>query len=130
LKNLHVFFGSGAIGGLVNSLALWLLGQQGITHTIGVSIAPALTPQWLYPRIVWGGIWGITFILPFMKSRLIAKGLVLSLLPTAFQLFYVFPQQGHAGMMGMGLGQLTPVLVVVLNMVWGLVAGLSISVSK
>jgi len=130
MKNFLFYFAAGALGGLANSLALWLLGDFGITRMLHVSLAPALTPQWLYPRIVWGGIWGFSFVLPFMKSRLISKGLVLSLLPTIFQLFYVFPKQGHQGTLGMGLGMLTPVLVVMLNMVWGFVAGLTIKVSK
>jgi hypothetical protein len=97
---------------------------------LGVSLSPALNPQWLYPRIVWGGLWGMAFVLPIMKSRLISKGLVLSLLPTIFQLFYVFPKQSHHGMLGVGLGMLTPGFVVILNMVWGFVAGLTIKVSK
>ena len=130
MKNFLFYFAAGALGGLANSLALWLLGDFGITRMLHVSLAPALTPQWLYPRIVWGGIWGFAFVLPFMKSRLISKGLVLSLLPTIFQLFYVFPKQGHQSVLGMGLGMLTPVLVVILNMVWGFVAGLTIKASK
>ncbi len=130
MKNLLFYFACGCLGGLSNSLALWLLGDLGITRMLGVSLSPALNPQWLYPRIVWGGLWGMAFVLPFMKSRLISKGLVLSLLPTIFQLFYVFPKQSHHGMLGMGLGVLTPVFVVILNMVWGFVAGLTIKVSK
>jgi hypothetical protein len=85
VKNLLFYFACGCLGGLSNSLALWLLGDIGITRMLGVSLAPALNPQWLYPRIVWGGLWGMAFVLPFMKSRLISKGLVLSLLPTIFQ---------------------------------------------
>ena len=130
MKNLLIYFASGSLGGLINSLALWLIGDLGITKMFGVSLAPALSPQWLYPRIVWGGLWGIAFVLPFMKSRLIGKGLVLSLLPTIFQLFFVFPKSTNQGMLGMGLGMLTPVLVVILNMVWGFVAGLAIKLSK
>jgi len=40
------------------------------------------------------------------------------------------PPKGHHGMLGMELGVLTPLLVVVLNMVWGFVAGLTIKVAK
>lgn len=130
MKNLLFYFAAGALAGLANSLVLWLLGDLGVTKLLGVSLVPALTSQWIYPRIVWGGIWGLAFVLPFMKFRLISKGLVLSLLPTIFQLFYVFPKQGHQGMLGIGLGILTPLFVVALNMVWGFVAGLTIKVSR
>jgi hypothetical protein len=129
MKKLLVYFASGCLGGLANSLAVWLFGQFGITKMFGVALAPALSPEWLYPRIVWGGLWGLAFILPFMKSRLINKGLILSLLPTLYMLFFVFPQS-RAGMLGLGLGMLTPVLVVFFNMIWGFVAGLTIKVSK
>jgi hypothetical protein len=33
-------------------------------------------------------------------------------------------------MLGIGLGMLTPIFVVILNMVWGAVAGLTIKLSK
>ena len=129
MKNFLVYFASGCLGGLANSLAVWLSGKYGITKMLGVSLAPGLSPEWLYPRIVWGGIWGLAFVLPFMKSRLINKGLVLSLLPTLYMLFMVFPHS-HQGMLGLGLGMLTPVLVVFFNMIWGFVAGLTIKAAK
>jgi hypothetical protein len=31
-----------------------------------VAIAPALKLSWLYPRIVWGGLWGLVFVFPFL----------------------------------------------------------------
>jgi hypothetical protein len=130
MRKLLIYFASGSLGGLANSVAVWLFGKFGITKMLGVALAPALTPEWLYPRIVWGGIWGLAFILPFMKSRLISKGLILSLLPTLSMLFIVFPKHSHQGMLGMGLGVLTPAFVAFFNMVWGFVAGLTITVSK
>jgi hypothetical protein len=59
MKNLLICFSAGCLGALINSLVAWQFGEQGITRWIGVSMAPALTPAWLYPRIVWGGIWGL-----------------------------------------------------------------------
>ncbi len=130
MKNLLFYFGAGAAGGLVNGLFVWLLGDLGVTKMFGVSLAPSLSPQLLYPRIVWGGIWGLTFILPLMKSRPISKGLVLSLLPTIVQLFLIFPKYTHQGMFGLRLGLLTPAFVVLFNMAWGFAAGLAIKVTK
>jgi hypothetical protein len=129
MKNVLVYFASGCLGGLANSLAVWLCGKYGITRMLGVSLAPGLSPEWLYPRIVWGGIWGVAFILPFMKSSQINKGLVLSLLPTLYMLFVAFPHS-RQGMLGLGLGMLTPVLVVFFNMIWGFVAGLTIKAAR
>ncbi len=130
MKNLLICFSAGCLGALANSLVVWQFGEQGIARLLGVSIAPALTPAWLYPRIVWGGIWGLLFILPFLKSRFMLKGSLLSLLPTAVQLFYIFPHVAGKGFAGMDLGMWTPLLVVVYNWVWGVVTGLTIRFSR
>tara|TARA_R110001592_G_scaffold363341_1_gene684485 strand:+ start:110758 stop:111150 length:393 start_codon:yes stop_codon:yes gene_type:complete len=130
MNKLLIFFAAGCIGALANSLTVWQFGQLGITSSIGVSIAPALTPAWLYPRLVWGGIWGLLFILPMLSSRLLLKGAVLSLFPTAIQLFVIFPMTTHKGIGGIELGLLTPVLVVFFNGVWGVVTAAAIRFSK
>jgi len=130
MKKLFIFFSAGCIGALANSLAVWLFGHYGISSSLGVSIAPSLSPEWLYPRIVWGGLWGMLFILPVLQSKLVLKGMLLSLFPTAVQLFVVFPLMAHKGMAGLELGLLTPLLVLFFNGVWGIAAALSIKHAK
>jgi hypothetical protein len=130
MKKLLVVFAAGCLGGLANSIAVWAVGGWGIPKSLGVSIAPALTPAWLYPRIVWGGLWGLTFLLPFMKSRAFMKGALLSLLPTLVQLFIVFPVQQSKGIAGIGLGILTPFFVILYNWVWGVATALTIKAAK
>jgi len=119
-KRLTVIFAAGCLGGLANSLAVWLFGAYGVTKTLGVRIAPDLSPVWLYPRLVWGGIWGLLFLLPVFRNSVLKRGLLLSLGPTIIQLFVVFPYKADQGMMGMGLGALTPLLVFVFNAIWGI----------
>ncbi len=119
-KRLTVIFAAGCLGGLANSLTVWLFGAYGVTKTLGVRIAPDLSPIWLYPRLVWGGIWGLLFLLPVFRSSVLKRGLLLSLGPTIIQLFVVFPYKADQGMMGMGLGALTPLLVFVFNAIWGI----------
>jgi hypothetical protein len=130
MKKLLVYFSAGCLGGLANSLAVWAFGANGITHQFGVAIAPTLTPAWLYPRIVWGGIWGFVFLLPFLNSKLILKGAIISIFPTLVQLFVVFPLKAHKGYLGLDLGMYTPVFVVFFNLVWGIVAAFAIKFSK
>ena len=130
MKNLLIYFAAGTLGGLGTVLVMWILGDFGITRIMGVSLTSALTPQLIYAKMVWGGIWGLLFVLPMMKSRLIAKGLLLSIFPTLAQLFFIFPRHLHKGMLGIDLGTLTPVLVVFLNMVWGFVTGLTLKAGK
>ncbi len=124
VHTISLFFAAGCLGGLINSLVVWGFGTAGITQALGVSIAPALNPAWLYPRIVWGGLWGFTFLLPLVKGRLLTKGLVLSLGPTLVQLLIVFPFKADKGMLGLDLGLLTPLFVLVFNAVWGLAAAI------
>ena len=119
-KRLTVIFAAGCLGGLANSLAVWLFGAYGVTKTLGVRIAPNLSSVWLYPRLVWGGIWGLLFLLPVFRNSVLKRGLLLSLGPTIIQLFVVFPYKADQGMMGMGLGALTPLLVFVFNAIWGI----------
>jgi len=121
---ISMVFGAGCLGGLLNSLAVWIFGFYGITAAIGVKIAPQLSPPWLYPRIVWGGIWGLLFLLPLMKKSILLRGLIFSLGPTLAQLFIVFPMKADKGIMGLDLGALTPLAVVVFNAVWGVAAAI------
>jgi len=130
MNKILVFFAAGCLGGLVNSITVWLFGDLNITSSFGVAISPSLTPNWLYPRIVWGGIWGLIFVLPMFKSNLLLKGTVLSLFPTIVQLFVVFPFKAHKGMAGLELGVYTPLFVLFFNWVWGVVTALTIKLQK
>jgi hypothetical protein len=124
MRNLSLVFVAGCWGALWNSLVVWLCGLLGIAAALGVHIAPALTPAFFYPRLVWGGLWGLLFLLPGGGRSLPARGLLFSLAPTLVQLFVVFPMMAHKGVLGLQLGSLTPLMVVFYNAVWGYAAGL------
>ena len=130
MKKLLIFFAAGCLGALVNSVVVWQFGQLGITSSLGVSMAPSWSPGWLYPRIVWGGLWGLLFILPMLQSRLLLKGSILSLFPTVVQLFIIFPLIAGKGVGGIALGLLTPVFVLFFNWVWGVASAITIKLSK
>ena len=115
---------------MANSLAVWLFGDLGINAALGVKIAPKLTPVWLYPRIVWGGIWGALFLLPILRNSFITRGLLYSLGPSLVMLFIVFPMKAKKGMLGLDLGNLTPVLVLFFNAIWGVAAALWLRLSR
>jgi hypothetical protein len=130
MKKLMIFFAAGTLGALANSLTVWLFGDLGISASLGVAISPSLTPAWLYPRLVWGGLWGLLFILPMLQSRPLLKGTLLSLFPTLVQLFVVFPYKTRYGIAGLELGLLTPLLVLLFNWVWGVVTALAIRFAR
>ncbi len=124
---MTVCFCAGMLGALCNSLVAWQAGQLGLPAMAGVRMTPALDSGWLYARLVWGGLWGLIYFLAVapMKSRRhwARKGLWISLLPSAFQLFVVFPYMTSHSVLGLDLGQLTPLFVVLYNLVWGFCTG-------
>jgi len=130
MNKLLVVFSAGCLGGLANSLAVWWFGDNGIMALLNVSIAPSLSAAWLYPRIVWGGIWGLVFLVPLLNKRLILKASLLSLLPSAVQLFVVFPLKAGKGMAGLDLGVYTPIFVVFFNWIWAVVTVYAIKFSR
>jgi len=123
-RTMTLVFAAGCLGGLINSLVVWACGDLGITSALGVKMLPSLSAAWLYPRIVWGGIWGFLFLIPLKRGRLIYKGLLLSLGPTLVQLLVIFPLKAGKGMLGLDLGPLTPLVVIFFNAVWGAAAEL------
>lgn len=130
IRNASMVFAAGALGGLVNAVVVWLAGDLGLTSALGVKIAPQLTPAMIYARVVWGGIWGILFLLPLLKSSVITRGFVMSLGPTIVQLLVIFPHKAGKGYGGIELGLLTPLCVVVFNAAWGIAAALWLRLAK
>lgn len=122
VRNASLAFSAGALGALANSLAVWFFGMAGIAGALGVGVAPGLTAKYLYPRIVWGGLWGFLLLIPLLEGSTILRGFILSLGPTVVQLLVVFPFKAGKGYLGLELGTLTPLLVVFYNAVWGIVA--------
>lgn len=131
LKALSVCFAAGSFGGLSNSLFNWLCGTSGINAALGIALKPAFTPEWLYVRLVWGGLWGLLFCLPLLKNKSIyIRASILFLLPLLVQLFIVFPFKLNKGYMGVDLGTLTPVLVILANLVWAYTTAYWIKMSQ
>lgn len=112
IEQVSLYLSAGAIGALVNSLVVWLSGATKLTALLGASLAPDLTPSWLYQRISWGAIWGLLFFFPIgirgnRRRSLILRGLLVSLGPTLAQLFFFFPASGK-GLLGLQLGVTVP----------------------
>jgi hypothetical protein len=124
IKNLSLVITAGLFGGLVNCLIVWLFGKLGIPQALGVQIAPPLTTAFIYPELVWGGLWGLLFLIPLGRLSFPVKGLLISLLPSMVQLFWVFPLIARKGILGLQLGALTPLVVLIYTALWGIPAGL------
>lgn len=121
IRKISAAFTGGAIGGFVDSFNIWAMGKTGISDMIGLAMKPEFNAPWLYQRMVWGGIWMLLLLLPVMNNRAIVRGMLFSLLPSAMMLFMVLPSMGK-GTLGLGFGMITPLVVVGLNLVYGIVA--------
>ncbi|OGR29148.1 MAG: hypothetical protein A2X83_04075 [Desulfuromonadales bacterium GWD2_54_10] len=121
IRKISGAFTGGAIGGLVDSINITLFGKIGISDLLGVSMKPEFTAPWLYQRMVWGGIWMLLLLLPFWKKQTALRGCLFSLLPSAMMLFMVLPSMGK-GLLGLGFGTLTPIVVIGLNFIYGIIS--------
>jgi len=67
MKNLltrgSLAYAAGAAGALASTLTAWTFGYFGAPAAMGVKLAPEFTASWLYMRLVWGGLWGLLFLL-------------------------------------------------------------------
>lgn len=120
-RKLSGAFTGGALGALLDSFNIWFMGVIGLSDLIGITMKPDFAAPWIYKRMVWGGLWMLLLLLPIMKGRIILRGMLFSLLPSAMMLFMVLPSMDK-GMFGLGFGTLMPVVVVLLNFIYGIFA--------
>lgn len=123
IRKISAAFAGGAVGGFVDSFNIWFMGKVGISELIGLSMKPEFTAPWLYQRMIWGGIWMLLLLLPLLRDKVLLRGCLFSLLPSAMMLFLVLPGMGK-GVLGLGFGAVTPIVVIGLNCIYGMVASL------
>lgn len=115
---LTLGFGAGAFGAVVLGLVAFALGRLGVPEMLGLTMPAPKLPEAFYRAIVWGGIWGLLFVVPVLNRAWWLKGIIIGLLATAALVFYFAP--GLRGGPVLGL-----VYAAALNgLVWGLSAGL------
>jgi len=130
MKNILASLGAGALGGFFMCLAMWLSTRYGVTHSLGVSIQGSIAPEWIYPRMIWGGVWGLLFLLPLFVSSILTRSFLLALIPTLVQLFIIYPYYQDKGVAGLKLGVLAPFVVFFFFWIWSLVTGLLLKLAK
>lgn len=120
LRQFALCFAAGCAGGLIKSAAAWGAYRLGITVLIGAHGAGALTPGVLYPRVIWGGLWGALFLLPFLRNKAVVGGLIAGAIVTLVQ-WVVLPLWWHGGI-NFALMPLLDALL--LNLIWGVAGAL------
>ena len=130
MKKFLLAFAAGCVGGLVYCIVMWLFSRYGISQSLGVSLYGSLSPQWMYPRIVWGGLWGLLFLLPMLTNSIVMRSLVISLIPTLVQLLIIYPFYLGKGFAGLQLGLLAPLLVWFFFWIWALSTAITLKLAK
>ena len=115
-RKLPIVFSSGAFGGFIEALSFYVFSLAGIVTMFGMPAAPGWKPEMIYRPVVWGGLWGIVFFIPFLDELYILKGVVLSLLPT-LAAWYIFIPRRMPANTHLGLKNL--LLIIILNSIWG-----------
>ncbi|RMD75934.1 MAG: hypothetical protein D6820_13685 [Lentisphaerae bacterium] len=130
LKRCVQCFGSGFLGGLASSFCFILFERTGLLRSLGVAYVPGVVLRtyrergelpWLYENLFLASIFGLLFLLPWVKSPQTHRGMVYALVPIALDLLYVLPTHGY-GLFGLKLGGFTFAFVFLLHAIWGLVA--------
>lgn len=122
---LCVCFCAGLIGILFADGVEWLWLRAGLDGLKGWPLQPMPTGDGFYPRLLWGGGWGLFFYLGVgverRRRRWVRKGMLFSLVPALFQLLVLFPfsRQFHLDETLMRL-----LLLLLLNLVWGAATGI------
>lgn len=128
--DLGTRLGLGLLGGVLGAVVAigggWALTALGIPGRLGVELPGLEASGGLLLRMSRGAVWGLVFgvLFPKIPGRVaIARGVSFSLIPSLYVLLVVFPTQLDAGWFGIELGAWTFVFVLLLNALWGIVAG-------
>lgn len=117
---LSITFASGVVGAGAMLIVALLLGRFGLFGDLGCSLHPSADHRYVYSHLIWGGLFGLLFCLPVMNGSVWKRGLILGLVPAAYQLLVVFPIFDHGRLLGLNNGYTTPLFVVCLDAIWGL----------
>ena len=128
LRNLSVVFTGGAIGGFFTALAVYIFVTTGIVASLGSAIQLEYHPIWFidppfnYRLMVWGGFFGILFLLPFARKMVWWHwGLIVGGIAGSASLFVMFPiKYGMDMFAGMPLGPGTVPWIIFFNLFYGI----------
>ncbi|MGD9867087.1 MAG: hypothetical protein AB7U38_03700 [Hyphomicrobiales bacterium] len=122
LHSAAAYYAAGSLGGLAVALTIAGLGAAGVPALLGVDLNPPLTLPWIYKLMVWGGIWGLIFLLPIPVAPFWLKCVVLTIAPVLAALVIFGPMAGGA-LFALDKGALAPLAIYLANIPWGLVTG-------
>ncbi|MFH0965359.1 MAG: hypothetical protein V2A58_15270 [Planctomycetota bacterium] len=124
LKKASLAFASGCFAAIALTFVVWGLRKLAFSASAAGKFAAVFPALGVYRRVVWGGIWGFLFVLPALRGSILLRGVLFGLAPAVVHLFYVLPYRLDKGMLGLEMGQLTPIFVIVMGLAWGVLCAL------
>lgn len=128
--DLATRLGLGFLGGLLGAVAALVahgaLSALGLAGLFEVDFPAVGETGGAAPRLLEGSLWGLVFgvLLPWIPGPgIVARGATFSLVPSLLVLLVVFPGEPGIGILGLERGALTFAFVLLVNGVWGIVAG-------
>lgn len=126
MDKLFFAFGAGALGGVANVVFLVVAGLVGFPLLLGLELPSFAEVSFLYKQMVWGGLWGLVFVLAIFPKNLVARSVLIAVASTAVVLFIFFPLHTvdgkGPGVAGLNIGSLMPLYVLIANLVYGFAA--------
>ena len=118
IRRLCAAYVAGAVAALLASILLWAAGSARLPHAVGVEMAPALTWDWIAPRMLLGSFYALAYpVLRRFGLGPLRAALMVSLLPSGVELFWLLPRDGY-GLLGLSLGGLAFAVVLLVNAIW------------
>lgn len=117
-------FAAGAIAGFLQTFIIWVAGKVGLFVVLGIGVSFEFHLAWFYQRITWGGLWGFLFLVPMVVAwPQWKRGLLVGVVPAVASLFFFLPFKDGQGMLGLALGVMMPIVVILFDLLWGVIAG-------
>ena len=116
----------GVLGGFVAAVASAVLSSAGVASALGVVLPPIWTSDAMLPHLGSAAVWGMVLGLVYPHIPGVSpgsRGTRFSLIVSLYVLLKVYPLDLDAGWFGVRYGGMTFLFVIVLNMLWGSVAG-------
>ena len=116
----------GVLAGVVSAAARTALAEIGLSGALGVDLSSAWSGGEFVAHLGSGAVWGMVLGILYRDlpgASPGARGALFSLVPALYLLLKVYPVDRDLGVFGVGLGALTFVFVLVLNLLWGMIAG-------
>jgi hypothetical protein len=119
----------GALAEVPQGLVLFVLSETGVFLAMGLPLNFPLNALYSSKHLLQGALYGCLFAVPVLtKWSNTLRGVLVGLGHAAGTLLVFNPFVDHVGMLGLQLGPLMPVVVIVSNLVWGVLAGIGIDV--